>query len=61
MFTLCQEVQKFVSVCEAIQSLLVEGVPLTPDEKGVIEFVARDLLRNLEPPRHPPTTSTPVP
>jgi hypothetical protein len=50
MFDLCPEVQKFVSVCETIQSLLVEGRTLTSDEKGVIEFAARDLLTNLEHP-----------
>ena len=31
MFDLCLEVQKFVSVCEVIQSLLVEGRTLTSD------------------------------
>lgn len=50
MFDLCLEVQKFVSVCEVIQSLLVEGRTLTSDEKGVIELAARDLLMNLEQP-----------
>jgi hypothetical protein len=50
MFDLCLEVQKFVSICETIQSLLVEGKTLTSDEKGVIELAARDLLMNLEPP-----------
>jgi hypothetical protein len=57
MFDLCLEVQKFVSVCEAIQSLLVEGRTLTSDEKGVIRFAARDLLTNLEPPTHPSSDS----
>jgi hypothetical protein len=50
MFDLCLEVQKFVSICETIRSLLVEGRTLTSDEKGVIEFAARDLLTNLEHP-----------
>jgi len=57
MVGLCLEVQKFVSVCETIQSLLMEGKTLTSDEKGVIEFAARDLLTTLEPPAHPPSDS----
>jgi len=57
MLGLCLEVQKFISVCENIQTLLMEGKTLTSDEKGVIEFAARDLLTTLEPPVHPPSDS----
>lgn len=55
MVGLCLEVQKFISVCETIQSLLMEGKTLTSDEKGVIEFAARDLLTTLEPRARPPS------
>jgi hypothetical protein len=44
MISFCQEVQKFISACEAIQSLLVRGGSLTPDERNVVEFSAIDLL-----------------
>ena len=49
MITLCQEVQKFVSACENIQSLLAQGSSLTPDERDVIEQSAIDLLTNVKP------------
>jgi hypothetical protein len=48
MFDLCLEVQKFISVCEDIQSLIMQGKALTSDEQGVIELAARDLLTNLK-------------
>ena len=44
MQALCREVQKFISACEDIQSLLARGDVLTADEKGVIEVSACDLL-----------------
>ena len=47
MQVLCREVQKFISACEYIHSLLAKGDVLTADEKGVIEQSAIDLLRNL--------------
>lgn len=47
MQALCYEVQKFISACEDIQSLLARGDVLTADEKGVIEQSAFDLLRNV--------------
>jgi hypothetical protein len=49
MFTLCQEVQKFLSACEDIQSLLAQGSSLTSDERDVIEQSAIDLLTNVKP------------
>ena len=49
MVALCQEVQKFVSGCEDIQSLLAQGGSLTSDEKDVIEQSAIDLLTNVKP------------
>ena len=49
MITLCQEVQKFVSACENIQSLLAQGSSLTSDERDVIEQSAIDLLTNVKP------------
>ena len=48
MFVFCREVQRFVSVCEELQSLLMQGRALTPDEKGVVEFSAKNLLNNLD-------------
>lgn len=44
MQVLCREVQKFISACEGIQSLLASGYVLTADEKGVIKVSACDLL-----------------
>ena len=44
METFCHEVQKFISACENIHSLLAKGDVLTADEKGVIRLSARDLL-----------------
>ena len=44
MQALRREVQKFISACEDIQSLLARGDVLTADEKGVIEVSACDLL-----------------
>ena len=44
MRALCYEVQKFVSACEDVQSLLARGDVLTADEKGVITLSACDLL-----------------
>ena len=49
MQALCQEVQKFISACENIQSLLAQGGSLTFDEKGVVEQCAIDLLNNVKP------------
>jgi len=48
MFAFCREVQNFVSVCEELQFLLMQGRALTPDEKGVVEFSAKNLLDNLD-------------
>lgn len=48
MFAFCREVQNFVSVCEELQFLLMQGGALTPDEKGVVEFSAKNLLDNLD-------------
>jgi hypothetical protein len=48
MFAFCREVQKFVSGCEELQSLLMQGGVLTSDERGVVEFCAKELLANLE-------------
>jgi len=48
MFAFCREVQRFVSVCEELQSLLMQGRALTPDEKGVVEFSAKNLLNSLD-------------
>lgn len=45
--SLCPEVQKFIGACEAIHGLLASGVPLTPDETGVIEMSASELLRKI--------------
>ena len=49
MRALCHEVQKFVSACEGIQSVLAQGGLLTLDERGVIEESANDLLGKLRP------------
>ena len=43
----CQEVSAFVSACEAIHAMLSQGGILTPDEKGVIEISAIELLAKL--------------
>jgi len=48
MFSLCREVQNFVSVCEELQFLLMQGGALTPDEKGVIEFSAKNVPDHLD-------------
>ena len=48
MFAFCREVQNVVSVCEELQFLLMQGGALTPDEKGVVEFSAKNLLDNLD-------------
>jgi hypothetical protein len=44
MQALCDEVQKFISACEHIQSLLARGEFLSTDEKGVIQQSACELL-----------------
>ena len=44
MRALCYEVQKYVSPCEDVQSLLARGDVLTADEKGAIPLSACDLL-----------------
>ena len=44
MQVLCDEVQKFISACEHIQSLLAMGEALTTDEKGVVQQSASELL-----------------
>ena len=49
MRALCHEVQKFVSACEGIQSVLAQGGLLTLEERGVIEESANDLLGKLRP------------
>jgi hypothetical protein len=54
MFDLCLEVQKFISVCEHIQSLMVQGRTLTSNEKLVIEFAAKELLTNMKAARFRP-------
>jgi hypothetical protein len=48
MLAFCREVQNFVSVCEELQFLLMQGGALTPDEKGVVELSAKSLLDNLD-------------
>lgn len=49
MISFCKEVQRFISACEAIQSLLAGGGRLTPDERDVVEFSAIDLLSKVRP------------
>ena len=49
MMTLCQEVQKFISACEGLQSLLAQGGKLTDDEKGMVEEEMLELLWKLNP------------
>ena len=46
---LCREVQKFVSACEALHWMLAQGSELSPDERGVVDLSARDLLAHLDP------------
>ena len=46
MLTTCHEVQKFISACENIQSLLAQGGSLKSDERDLIELSAIDLLSN---------------
>ena len=47
MTTLSREVQRFVSACEALQSMLAQG-ELNSDERGVAALSARDLLTQLD-------------
>lgn len=49
MLTHCHEVQKFISACENLQSLLAQGGSLNSDEKDLIEESAIDLLSNVKP------------
>lgn len=49
MLTLCHEVQKFISACENIQSLLAQGGSLNSDERDLIELSAIDLLSHVKP------------
>lgn len=49
MISFCQEVQTFISACEAIHSLLLRGGSLTPSEREVVEFSAIDLLSRVRP------------
>jgi hypothetical protein len=49
MISFCQEVQKFITACEAIHALLLRGGSLTPDERDVVEFSAIDLLSKVRP------------
>jgi hypothetical protein len=49
MISFRKEVQRFISACETIQSLLACGGSLTPDERDVVEFSAIDLLSKLRP------------
>ena len=44
MFPFSREVRIFVSACEELQSLPMHGGTLTPDEKDVVEFFAKNLL-----------------
>jgi hypothetical protein len=47
MYVLCREVQKFVSACETLQWMLAHGNHLSSDERGVVAYSARDLLKHL--------------
>ena len=47
MYSLCGEVRKFVSACEALQWMLAHGTQLSSDERGVVVLSARDLLAHL--------------
>ena len=49
MISFCQEVQTFISACEAIHSLLLRGGTLMPSEREVVEFSAIDLLSRVRP------------
>ncbi len=49
MNSLCREVQKFVSACEALHWMLAHGSELNPEERGVVAISARDLLAHLPP------------
>jgi hypothetical protein len=49
MYVLCREVQKFVSACESLQWMLAHGNHLSSDERGVVAYSARDLLKHLDP------------
>lgn len=49
MDSLCREVQKFVSACEALHWMLAHGSTLNRDERGVVAISARDLLAHLGP------------
>jgi hypothetical protein len=48
MTLLCREVQKFVSACEVLQSMLAQGSELSADERGVVALSAQDLLAHLD-------------
>jgi hypothetical protein len=48
MLAICEETKVFVSACEAIHGLLVQG-PLPYDDRDVIEISAIELLGKLRP------------
>jgi hypothetical protein len=56
MHVLCREVQKFVSACETLQWMLAHENHLSSDERGVVAYSARDLLKHLghDPEQNPP-------
>ena len=49
MLYFCEEVQTFISACEAMQSLLARGGSLTPNERSVVEISVSELLSKVRP------------
>jgi hypothetical protein len=46
--TIGKEAMNFVRACETINVLLERGHMLTPDDRGLIVFSSRELLRTLK-------------
>jgi len=49
MLPIKKEAANFVRACEEIHSLLAHGGALTPDERALIDFSGRELLRKVTP------------
>ncbi len=49
---LCPEVHEFIRCCEELLAKLEQGGKLTPDEQGVIELAAIEVLSKVKPDQH---------
>lgn len=47
MSQLCPEVHEFIRACEELLAKIAQGGKLTPDEQGVIELAAIELLSKI--------------